>query len=45
MVLGDPAPAGQALMRAYIGETIDADAVIYAVPGTKVAELVPELPA
>ena len=98
MVLGDPAPAGQALMRAYIGETmlsggavsmpergigslsaalaatcadairvstpvsrivvaegkatgvvadgetIDADAVICAVPGTKVAGLVPELP-
>lgn len=99
MVLGDPMPAGQALMRAYIGETmlsggavsmpergigslsaalaakcaeairvdtpvsrivvadgkatgviadgetIDADAVICAVPGTKVADLVPELPA
>ena len=99
MILGDPAPAGQALMRAYIGETmlhagqvsmpergigslsealashcsdairvatparrivvadgraagvvvdgetIEADAVICAVPGTKVPELVPELPA
>ena len=99
MILGDPAPAGQALMRAYIGETmlsdgevfmpergigsfntalaaecadatrvstpvsrivvaggkatgveadgetIEADAVICAVPGTKVADLVPELPA
>ena len=98
MILGDPAPAGQALMRAYIGETmlsdgevfmpergigsfntalaaecadairvsapvsrivvdggkatgvvadgetIEADAVICAVPGTKVADLVPELP-
>ena len=98
MVLGDPEPAGQALMRAYIGETmlssgtvfmpergigsfngalvgacadatrvstpvrrivvadgratgvvvdgetIEADAVICAVPGTKVADLVPELP-
>ena len=99
MILGDPAPAGQALMRAYIGETmlhagqvsmpergigslsealashcsdairvstparrivvadgraagvvvdgetIEADAVICAVPGTKVPELIPELPA
>ena len=99
MILGDPDPAGQALMRAYIGETmlhegqvsmpergigslsqalathcadairvstpvrkvvvadgsatgvvtdgetIEADAVICAVPGTKVADLVPELPA
>ncbi|MYE46375.1 MAG: FAD-dependent oxidoreductase [Chloroflexi bacterium] len=99
MILGDPGPAGQALMRAYIGETmlhsgqvsmpergigslsealathcsdvirvstpvrrivvadgraagavvdgetIEADAVICAVPGTKVPELVPELPA
>ncbi|MCY4110766.1 MAG: FAD-dependent oxidoreductase, partial [Chloroflexi bacterium] len=99
MILGDPRPAGQALMRAYIGETmlhegrvsmpergigslsealatycadairvstpvrrivvadgsatgvvtdgetIEADAVICAVPGTKVADLVPELPA
>ena len=99
MVLGDPEPAGQALMRAYIGETmlsdgrvympergigslsealatycshvtrvstpvrrinvaagkatsvvvdgenIEADAVICAVPGTKVADLVPDLPA
>ena len=98
MVLGDPAPAGQALMRAYIGETmlssgrvhmpergigslsaalgaacadavrvstpvrkvvvadgratgvvvdgetIEADAVICAVPGTKVTGLVPDLP-
>ncbi len=98
MVLGDPEPAGQALMRAYIGETmlssgtvympergigsfnsalaaacsdtvrvstpvcrivvadgaatgvvvggetIEADAVICAVPGTQVADLVPELP-
>ncbi len=103
MILGDPEPAGQALMRAYIGETvlhsgqiympergigslsealaaacsevtrvstpvreivvangsvtgvvvggetaggemIEADAVICAVPGTKVAGLVPELP-
>ena len=98
MILGDPMPAGQALMRAYIGETmlsggavsmpergigslsaalaakcadairvstpvsrivvadgkatgvvaggetIEADAVICAVPATKVAELVPELP-
>lgn len=98
MVLGDPAPAGQALMRAYIGETmlssgqvympergigslsealgnacadairvstpvrrivvadgkaagvavdgetIEADAVICAVPGTKVPALIPELP-
>ena len=98
MVLGDPAPAGQALMRAYIGETmlsegrvympergigsfsealgaacsdsihvstpvrrvvvadgrvtgvvvdgdtIEADAVICAVPGTRVSELVPDLP-
>ena len=99
MVLGDPAPAGQALMRAYIGETmlsggrvsmpergigslsealaeycsdairvstparrivvsdgevrgvvvegetIEADAVICAVPGTKVVDLIPDLPA
>ena len=99
MVLGDPEPAGQALMRAYIGETmlssgtvympergigsfnaalaaacadairvstpvrrivvadgaatgvvtggetIEADAVICAVPGTQVPDLVPELPA
>ena len=99
MILGDPGPAGQALMRAYIGETmlhegrvsmpergigslsealaeycadairvstpvrrivvadgaatgvvvdgetIEADAVICAVPGTKVADLIPELPA
>ena len=99
MILGDPAPAGQALMRAYIGETmlsdgevfmpergigslnaalaaecadvtrvaapvsrivvadgkatgvvagsetIEADVVICAVPGTKVTDLVPELPA
>ncbi len=99
MILGDPMPAGQALMRAYIGETmlhsgkvympergvgslsealatacsdairvstpvrriivadgtatgvvvdgetIEADAVICAVPGTKVPELIPELPA
>ncbi|MYD65326.1 MAG: FAD-dependent oxidoreductase [Chloroflexi bacterium] len=98
MILGDPEPAGQALMRAYIGETmlhsgrvyipargigslsaaladacsdvirvstpvrridvaggqassvvvdgetIEADAVICAVPGTKVADLVPALP-
>ena len=98
MILGDPAPAGQALMRAYIGETmlhsgqvsmpergigslsaalatycadvirvstpvrsinvaggkvtsvvvdgetIEADAVICAVPGTKVPDLVPDLP-
>ncbi len=98
MILGDPMPAGQALMRAYIGETmlhsgrvympergigslsealttvcadairvstparrivvedgkatgvvvdgetIQADAVICAVPGTKVSDLVPELP-
>jgi len=98
MILGDPAPAGQALMRAYIGETmlhagkvfmpergigslsetlatvcsdairvsspvgrvvvadgvatgvvvdgetIEADAVICAVPGTKVTDLIPELP-
>ena len=98
MILGDPMPAGQALMRAYIGETmlhscrvsmpergvgslgealatacsdairvstpvrrivvadgkatgvvvdgetIEADAVICAVPGTKVTDLVPELP-
>ena len=98
MVLGDPEPAGQALMRAYIGETmlssgrvympergigsfsaaladacadairvstpvrrivvaggratgvvvdgetIEADAVICAVPGTKVPDLVPGLP-
>ncbi len=99
MILGDPMPAGQALMRAYIGETmlhsgrvsmpergigslsealakvcadairvsthvrrivvadgkatgvavdgetIEADAVICAVPGTKVTGLIPELPA
>ncbi len=99
MILGDPDPAGQALMRAYIGETmlhsgrvhmpergigslsdalatacsdairastparrivvadgaatgvavdgetIEADAVICAVPGTKVPGLIPELPA
>ncbi len=99
MILGDPAPAGQALMRAYIGETmlhggrvsmpergvgslsealadacsdairvstpvssiavaggratgvvvdgetIEADAVICAVPGTKVPDLIPSLPA
>ncbi|MCY3912660.1 MAG: NAD(P)/FAD-dependent oxidoreductase [Chloroflexi bacterium] len=99
MILGDPRPAGQALMRAYIGETmlhegqvsmpergigslsetlatycadairvstpvrkvvvadgsatgvvtdgetIEADAVICAVPGTKVADLIPDLPA
>ena len=99
MVLGDPLPAGQALMRAYIGETmlsngrvympeqgigslsaalgaycsdairvstpvkrivvvdgkatgvvvdgetIEADAVISAVPGTKVTNLIPDLPA
>jgi len=99
MVLGDPLPAGQALMRAYIGETmlsdgrvympergigslsralgdycadaiqvstrvervvvadgkatgvvvdgetIEADAVISAVPGTKVSDLIPDLPA
>ena len=98
MVLGDPLPAGQALMRAYIGETmlsngrvympergigslsaalgdfcsdvirvstpvkrivveggtvtgvvvdgetIEADAVISAVPGTKVSGLIPDLP-
>ena len=98
MILGDPAPAGQALMRAYIGETmlhsgrvympergigslsealatacsdairvstpvrrivvtdgrttgvvvdgetIEADAVICAVQGTKVPDLIPELP-
>ena len=98
MVLGDPAPAGQALMRAYTGETmlssgrvympergigslsealgtacsdavrvstpvrrvvvgdkkatsvvvdgetIEADAVICAVPGTKVSDLIPDLP-
>ena len=98
MILGDPEPAGQALMRAYIGETmlsggrvympergigslsealaaacadavrvstpvrrivvvdgavtgvvvdgetIEADAVICAVPGTKVPDLVPDLP-
>jgi len=98
MILGDPMPAGQALMRAYIGETmlhsgrvympergigslsealatacsdairvsspvrrivvaegratgvvvdgetIEADAVICAVPGTKVPDLIPELP-
>ncbi|MDE2802278.1 MAG: NAD(P)/FAD-dependent oxidoreductase [Chloroflexota bacterium] len=98
MILGDPMPAGQALMRAYIGETmlhsgrvympergiaslsealaaycsevtrvstpvrrivvengaatgvvvdgetIEADAVICAVPGTKVTGLIPELP-
>ena len=99
MILGDPLPAGQALMRAYIGETmlhdgrvsmpergigslsealatacsdairvstpvrsiavadgaatgvvvdgetIEADAVICAVPGTKVPDLIPDLPA
>ena len=99
MILGDPLPAGQALMRAYIGETmlhsgrvsmpergidslsealanacadeirvstpvrriivedgtatgvivdgetIGADAVICAVPGTKVQNLIPDLPA
>ncbi len=99
MVLGDPLPAGQALMRAYIGETmlsagrvympergigslsaalaaacsdairvstpvtrivvadgratgvvvdgetIEAEAVISAVPGTKVSHLIPDLPA
>ena len=99
MILGDPMPAGQALMRAYIGETmlhsgrvsmpergigslsealatacsdairvstpvrrivvangtatgvvvdgetIEADAVICAVPGTKVPDLIPDLPA
>ena len=98
MILGDPATAGQALMRAYIGETmlhsgrvympergigslsqalanacsdairvstpvrrivaadgkatgvvvdgetIEADAVICAVPGTKVADIIPDLP-
>ena len=98
MILGDPMPAGQALMRAYIGETmlhsgkvympergigslsdalatacsdairvstpvrrivvadgtatgvivdgetIEADAVICAVPGTKVPDIIPELP-
>ena len=98
MILGDPGPAGQALMRAYIGETmlhsgkvympqrgigslsealatacsdairvstpvrrivvadgtvtgvvldnetIEADAVICAVPGTKVPGLIPDLP-
>ena len=98
MILGDPMPAGQALMRAYIGETmlhsgrvympergigslsealatacsdairvstpasrivvaggtatgvvvdgetIEADAVICAVPGTKVSDLIPDLP-
>ena len=98
MILGDPVPAGQALMRAYIGETmlsggkvympergigslsqalaaacpdvtrlstpvrritvadgaatgvvldsetIEADAVICAVPGTKVSGLIPDLP-
>ena len=98
MILGDPMPAGQALMRAYIGETmlhsgrvympergigslsealaaycsevtrvstpvrrivveggaatgvvvdgetIEADAVICAVPGTKVTGIIPELP-
>ena len=98
MILGDPMPAGQALMRAYIGETmlhsgrvympergigslsealatacsdairvstparrivvaggtatgvvvdgetIEADAVICAVPGTKVTGLIPQLP-
>ena len=98
MILGDPAPAGQALMRAYIGETmlsggrvympergigslsealatacsdairvsspvskivvadgtatsvivdgvaIEADAVICAVPGTKVPDIIPDLP-
>ena len=99
MILGDPAPAGQALMRAYIGETmlhsgrvympergigslsaalatacsnairvstpvrrivvadgaatgvtvdgeaVEADAVICAVPGTRVPDLIPDLPA
>ena len=99
MILGDPMPAGQALMRAYIGETmlhsgrvhmpergigsmsealanacsdairvltpakrivvadgkatgvvvdgetIEADAVICAVPGTKAPDLIPDLPA
>ena len=99
MILGDAAPAGQALMRAYIGETmlsggrvympergigslsealaaacseairastpvrrilvadgtvtgvavdgetIEADAVICAVPGTKVPDLIPDLPS
>ena len=99
MILGDPEPAGQALMRAYIGETmlhsgrvhmpergvgslsealaaacadvtrvstpvrrvvvadgkvtgvvvdgetIEADAVICAVPGTQVPDLIPDLPA
>ena len=99
MILGDPEPAGQALMRAYIGETmlhsgrvympergigslsaalaaacsdairvstpakevivsdgsatgvvvdgetIEADAIICAVPGTKVPDLIPDLPA
>ena len=99
MILGDAAPAGQALMRAYIGETmlsggkvympergigslstalatacsdairsstpvgrigvedgaatsivlggetIEADAVICAVPGTQVTDLIPDLPA
>ena len=99
MILGDPMPAGQALMRAYIGETmlhsgrvympergigslnealaticsdairvstpvrrivvadgtatgvvvdgetIEAEAVICAVPGTKVPDLIPDLPA
>ena len=99
MILGDPEPAGQALMRAYIGETmlhsgrvhmpergvgslsealatacadvtrvstpvrrvvvadgkvtgvvvdgetIEADAVICAVPGTRVPDLIPDLPA
>ena len=98
MILGDPLPAGQALMRAYIGETmlhsgrvympergigslsqalatacsdairvstpvrrivvadgtvtgvavdgetIEADAVICAVPGTKVPDIIPDLP-
>ncbi len=98
MILGDPEPAGQALMRAYIGETmlsggkvlmpergigsfsraladacsdatrvstparrvvveggratgvvvdgetIEADAIICAVPGTKVPDLIPDLP-
>ena len=98
MILGDPEPAGQALMRAYIGETmlsggkvlmpergigsfsraladacsdatrvstparrvvveggratgvvvdgetIEADAVICAVPGTKVPDVIPDLP-
>ena len=29
MVLGDPEPAGQALMRAYIGETMLSDGVVY----------------